>query len=128
MSGFSAVGQAVLLRSTSVSLEKTTTRCKSKIPAWTACFDDNGKLLERIAWKLLTPTVLAGLTAGDNEIHNMLSGMNRAAKALEVTPRLQEHESTLDSIMSSMATLKQASVASVVALGLDLVKHARDSQ
>lgn len=106
MSNFSGVCQAILLRSMSIALEKITTKCKAKVPAWTACFDDNGKLLESIAWKLMTPTVLSGLTAGYNDIHNMLSGMNRAAKALNVVPRLQEHEITADIIMSSIATMK----------------------
>ena len=52
----------------------------------------------------------------------MMATMNAAAKSLGISPRLQEHELTMEAIAEALENLKQAAVASVVVQGVELVK------
>lgn len=68
---------------------------------------------------------MKGLTSGHNELLSLVA--SRAAKMLAVSPRLQEHEATNEAIASALATMRSASLASVVASGVMLIQSGRDT-
>lgn len=119
---FAGSAQTRLLKGLAHALAQRVVSVKSGLPSWSVCFDPvTSRMHENVAYKVLCGKV-AAIAANHNILHQLLSDMGRAAKMLEVVPRLQEHELTNGEVASALETLKVSSQASVVCLAVDLVK------
>lgn len=90
-------------------------------PAWEVVFE-SGTYDEVLAHRLLT-NKMSAIVEGHNKIHHILHGMNKAAKLLDVVPKLMDHEITMGTSKVAMNTLERMSTSVVVLQGIDLLRQ-----
>jgi hypothetical protein len=112
----------LLLKQYVSQLMFTVMTCKAACPSWEAAFANEALNLP-LALKIVKGK-MANIVALHNVVHKDLADMNFCAKLLEVTPRLQDHEATSEAIAVGLACLKQASQASVLMSGVELLASA----
>lgn len=119
ISSFSGACQRKLLQIWSEKVEAATVATKSAIPSWSACFQDDGDNFE-MATQLLRNKATS-IVSAHNSLHSLLNIIGEAASFVGVSPRLQKHELTSQSIGVALFTLREAAVAAAVASGLDVI-------
>eukprot|EP00959_Pyramimonas_sp_CCMP1952_P221257 4625330-Pyramimonas_sp.AAC.1 len=69
--------------------------CKAVLPDINSAIDGNGNYVEKIAVKIFSdePTVVAAY----NRVHKTMSWLIRAARMMDVTPPVAEHDATATS-------------------------------
>lgn len=100
-------------------LRSSAEACKSATPSWSACFE-GGKLLEAMETIILT-NKLPALVKAHNDVHGLVEKVSRAARILEVAPRIQEHEITVEEVRLALDALRHAGTASVIITGFELL-------
>lgn len=121
---WSSIVEVALLRQMCATLGDLTTQLKSSVPSWRAAFDDGGRLSEGVAFKLFANR-FPPLLKANNAVHAMLVSMNMAAAALNINPKLKDHELTNEAIATALDTLRSAAVASTVMAGIDIIQKYR---
>lgn len=116
---FGGQGMTTWLRQISASLQAEAHACLSKLPSWSACFEQ-GRLLESVAAKVLDKK-LESIVGAHNQLHKKMSLMSSAASLLEVSPRLRDHPETIEAAHISFDVMGKASDSSIVALAVELI-------
>jgi len=100
-------------------LTAATEQSQAACPSWEACVE-GGDLKLQVAKKIVAGKLnkLVGL---HNSLHQLLVQQNVAAKAMQVSPKLQEHEITSGSVAIALAALARSSQGSVFIQGIDLL-------
>lgn len=101
-------------------LEGKCNACKNAAPDWRAAFDQQGKFNLELAVKLVKNR-LKPLVDAHNSIHAIMRRMSSSASLLEVSPRLQDHPITAQSIAVALNGLAAATVASTVCSGVEVL-------
>lgn len=107
--------QAMWLKEVSSALALRSQECASAVPSWSACFEA-GRLLPAVAQKILVGR-LGAVVAAHNGVHKLMTQLASAASLLEVSPRLQEHTLTIDSVRVAFDIMAKANEATIVILG-----------
>ena len=110
---------ALLMKSWVYRLNSVVDACRSACPAWDAIFK-KGVFHEPLAKSLLVGKSKQVIDA-HNAVHDVLSSMNIAAKAVNLSVRLSEHEASSASVAVALSVLAKASTTSVVCTGVELL-------
>lgn len=111
--------QALWLQQVSRALASRSNECASSVPSWSACFED-GRMLPSVAQKLLVGR-LSAVVAAHNGVHQLMTQLASAAAVLQVSPRLQENNLTIDNVRVAFDIMAKANDASIVILATELV-------
>ena len=120
MSLFAGRCQDCLLKLFQMALTKSTEVCKAACPAWEAAFQKDG--FDRALAGKIFHNKLKNVADTYNAVHRDMTAMNVAAQRLQVSPRLQDHEITSESIAVGLACLSRSSQASIMILGVSLMQ------
>lgn len=119
MSLFAGRCQTCILEASAQILSKETIKCKETVPAWQACVVD-GVLNVALGSKLVAGK-LKPVIDMHNSLHQVLTCMSTMATALAISPRLQDHEATCESIALALDCLLRASQGAVVIRGFQVL-------
>ena len=119
MGTFGGRAQTCLLKQWESLLSVKVTACKRIMPTWSACFE-GPKLLDSVAYRMLTGKV-AKVVQSHNDVHGCMVSMAQKASELQVVPRLQDNDITMEMIAVAKDTMSSASLCSVVLLGIDIL-------
>ena len=116
---FGGRAQTCLLKQWESLLTVKVEACKKNMPTWSACFE-GPKLLDSVAYRMLTGKV-AKVVQSHNDVHGCMVLMAQKASDLQVVPRLQDNDITMETIAIAKDTMTSASLCSVVLLGIDIL-------
>ena len=95
------------------------TKVKSELPAWQACFQ--GGEVHRALAASVNKGKLTRVVEGHNKIHKLLSAMTTGATTIGVSPVLSKHVETQAGIAECLHVMESMKVASCVLQGLDII-------
>ena len=98
----------MLLDVFSTFLAKSTENCKKVCPACEAIMRKDGSLDYELASRIRRPN-MAKVVERHNVVWRNLCGVSESANMLEISPRLQEHNTTAAAVAMSQAELGRAS-------------------
>ena len=124
MSLIGGVIQRVLLHECASHIKVAVQKCNSKLPPWKACFKD-GSFSEVFATKTLHGKV-KDCTVGHNGLHATLSSVSALGNAIDLKPRLQDHDITGADVAIALDCISSAKDAHVICSGVDLLAEWRD--
>lgn len=101
-------------------LANYTQKCRDATPTWTACFDGD-KFMPQMGKKVMAGR-MSQIVASHNKLHSLMLRLNDAARTIALQPRLQDHETTCESVAIAFTTMAAASTAGTVALGIDILQ------
>ena len=110
----------LLLSLWSTRLEAATQACGKALPSWNACF--SGDFDSALAFKMLVGKV-AMIVGKHNQVHAVMRDMSAGAAYLKIATPLRNHQLTQEAIACGLNKLKEATVASVVCKGVELLRE-----
>lgn len=119
MGVFGGSAQTAWLTSLSHCLQSLALDCQARLPNWRASLE-NDKVLFAVASKMMVgqgPKVVNI----HNELHSALSLISKAANMLGISPRIQDHPLTIESIRVSFDIMSKASETSIAAAAIELI-------
>ena len=119
MSKFGGRCTTKLLEVWAGALTAESEKCRNATPTWEAAFRDE-KFVPSVAAKLLKGKAQTTVDA-NNKLYEFVKMMSLKATALQIVPRLTDHEVTCQAVALSSATLQKVATASLVVEGVDLL-------
>ncbi|CAK0862021.1 unnamed protein product [Prorocentrum cordatum] len=120
---FTGRAKLTMLQTMANILQTHVDSCKAVLPDINSAIDGNGNYVEKIAVKIFSdePTVVAAY----NRVHKTMSWLIRAARMMDVTPPVAEHDATAKA-RQVVSMIKGAEMLGELRLAPDGPQRARD--